>query len=105
MVQELATVLARPAVGRLGDEAIGALADAYRGWAHAHPGRYQSTVAWQRRTRPRSPRARPHARLRNMSDLARRVGTSREFLCKAFSDKAEPRPNPRTAIALFTPTR
>jgi AcrR family transcriptional regulator len=43
--QELAAVLARAAVGKSGDEAIGALADAYRGWAHAHPGRYQSTVA------------------------------------------------------------
>lgn len=43
--QELATVLARAAVGKSGDEAIAALADAYRSWAHAHPGRYQSTVA------------------------------------------------------------
>ena len=43
--QELAGVLARAAVGRSGDEAIAALANAYRTWAHAHPGRYQSTVA------------------------------------------------------------
>jgi AcrR family transcriptional regulator len=43
--QELADVLARAAVGRSGAEAIGALALAYRSWAHAHPGRYQSTVA------------------------------------------------------------
>jgi AcrR family transcriptional regulator len=43
--RELAGVLARATVGRSGDEAIAALADAYRGWAHAHPGRYQSTVA------------------------------------------------------------
>jgi AcrR family transcriptional regulator len=43
--QELAAVLARAAVGRSGDEALAALAHAYRQWAHAHPGRYQSTVA------------------------------------------------------------
>jgi AcrR family transcriptional regulator len=43
--QELAAVLARAAVGRSGDEALAALAQAYRQWAHAHPGRYQSTVA------------------------------------------------------------
>jgi AcrR family transcriptional regulator len=43
--QELAAVLARAAVGRSGDEAIQAVALAYRRWGHAHPGRYQSTVA------------------------------------------------------------
>jgi AcrR family transcriptional regulator len=43
--QELAAVLSRAAVGRSGDEAVAALADSYRQWAHAHPGRYQSTVA------------------------------------------------------------
>jgi AcrR family transcriptional regulator len=43
--RELADVLARAAVGRAGDEAIAAVADAYREWAHVHPGRYQSTVA------------------------------------------------------------
>jgi AcrR family transcriptional regulator len=43
--RELADVLARAAVGRSGAEAIRALAQAYRSWAHAHPGRYQSTVA------------------------------------------------------------
>jgi AcrR family transcriptional regulator len=43
--RELGGVLARATVGRSGDDAIAALADAYRGWAHAHPGRYQSTMA------------------------------------------------------------
>jgi AcrR family transcriptional regulator len=43
--QELADVLARAAIGRSGDQAIAALAGAYRTWAQTHPGRYQSTVA------------------------------------------------------------
>ena len=42
--RELAGVLARAAVGRSGDQAIVALAGAYRTWARAHPGRYRSTV-------------------------------------------------------------
>jgi AcrR family transcriptional regulator len=42
--EELAAVLARAAVGRSGDEAVAALAAAYRRWAHAHPGRYDATV-------------------------------------------------------------
>ncbi len=43
--RELADVLGRAAVGRSGDDAVAALAGAYRQWARAHPGRYQSTVA------------------------------------------------------------
>jgi AcrR family transcriptional regulator len=38
--QELAGVLGRAAVGRARDEAIIAMARAYRAWAHKHPGRY-----------------------------------------------------------------
>jgi AcrR family transcriptional regulator len=38
--QELAGVLGRAAVGRARDEAITAMARAYRTWAHEHPGRY-----------------------------------------------------------------
>jgi AcrR family transcriptional regulator len=38
--QELAQVLGRAAVGRARDEAIIAMARAYRTWAHTHPGRY-----------------------------------------------------------------
>ncbi|MGB7817658.1 MAG: TetR/AcrR family transcriptional regulator, partial [Ornithinibacter sp.] len=39
---ELADVLGRAAVGRSRDDAVRALAAAYRTWAHAHPGRYQA---------------------------------------------------------------
>ena len=41
---ELADVLRRAAVGRARDEALVAIADAYRAWATAHPGRYAATV-------------------------------------------------------------
>jgi AcrR family transcriptional regulator len=41
---ELADVLGRAAVGKSGDDAIRALATAYRRWALAHPGRYSATV-------------------------------------------------------------
>ncbi|MGA7688705.1 MAG: WHG domain-containing protein [Jiangellales bacterium] len=41
---ELAEVLGRAAVGRSGDDAIRALATAYRTWAHQHPGRYQAAL-------------------------------------------------------------
>lgn len=38
--RELAGILARAAIGRERGDAITAIADAYRGWAHEHPGRY-----------------------------------------------------------------
>ena len=41
---ELADVLARAAVGKSRDDAVRALASAYRSWAHQHPGRYQATL-------------------------------------------------------------
>ncbi len=41
---ELADVLGRAAVGKSGDDAIRALATAYRRWALEHPGRYSATV-------------------------------------------------------------
>ena len=41
---ELADVLGRAAVGKSGDDAIRALAAAYRRWAVQHPGRYSATV-------------------------------------------------------------
>jgi AcrR family transcriptional regulator len=41
---DLGAALARAAVGRSGDEAVRALAVAYRDWARAHPGRYEATV-------------------------------------------------------------
>jgi AcrR family transcriptional regulator len=41
---ELADILARAAVGKSRDDAIRALAAAYRSWAHDHPGRYQATL-------------------------------------------------------------
>jgi AcrR family transcriptional regulator len=41
---ELAEVLGRAAVGRSRDDAIRALAAAYRRWAVEHPGRYSATV-------------------------------------------------------------
>jgi AcrR family transcriptional regulator len=37
---ELANILARAAIGRERGDAITAIAQAYRGWAHEHPGRY-----------------------------------------------------------------
>jgi AcrR family transcriptional regulator len=42
--RELGDVLARATVGRSGPDAVRALADAYRGWVLAHPGRYAATV-------------------------------------------------------------
>ena len=41
---ELGEVLGRAAVGKSGDDAIRALATAYRRWALGHPGRYSATV-------------------------------------------------------------
>ena len=41
---ELCDVLGRAAVGKAGDDAIRAVATAYRTWALKHPGRYASTV-------------------------------------------------------------
>jgi AcrR family transcriptional regulator len=41
---ELAEQLARAASGRARHDALHALADAYRGWAAEHPGRYESTL-------------------------------------------------------------
>ena len=41
---ELADVIRRAAVGRARDEALFAIADAYRTWATEHPGRYVATV-------------------------------------------------------------
>ena len=41
---ELGEVLARASVGKAGDDAIRALAGAYRTWAHQHPGRYYASV-------------------------------------------------------------
>ena len=41
---ELGEVLGRAAVGKAGDDAIGALSTAYRRWALEHPGRYSATV-------------------------------------------------------------
>ncbi len=43
--RELGDVMARATMGRSGDDAVVALADAYRAWAGAHPGRYAATVA------------------------------------------------------------
>ena len=42
--RELGEVLARASVGKAGDDAIRALAGAYRAWAHQHPGRYHAIV-------------------------------------------------------------
>ena len=39
---ELASALARAAVGRSGADAIHSMAHAYRTWAHLHPGRYEA---------------------------------------------------------------
>ncbi len=41
---ELADVMRRSAVGKSGDAALVAIAEAYRTWASAHPGRYAATV-------------------------------------------------------------
>ncbi|MBX3100087.1 MAG: WHG domain-containing protein [Salinibacterium sp.] len=41
---EIADVLARATVGRSRDDALDALAFAYRDWARRHPGRYEATV-------------------------------------------------------------
>lgn len=43
--RELTDVLTRAAVGRSRGDAIMAAAGAYREWAHAHPGRYQLSLA------------------------------------------------------------
>ncbi|MET7667191.1 TetR/AcrR family transcriptional regulator [Micromonospora luteifusca] len=40
---ELATEMTTAAVGRAGGDALRAIADAYRGYAHRHPGRYPVT--------------------------------------------------------------
>lgn len=42
--QEMADVFARAAAGRSGADALLAVADACRGWAREHPGRYAATV-------------------------------------------------------------
>ena len=42
--RELAEVLGRSAVGRSGEDAVIAIAGAYRAWALEHPGRYAATV-------------------------------------------------------------
>jgi AcrR family transcriptional regulator len=41
---ELTAVLATATAGRSGPEAVRALAEAYRGWGQAHPGRYAATL-------------------------------------------------------------
>ena len=43
-VRELTAVLTTAAVGRAGRDALAALADAYRDYAHRHPGRYAATL-------------------------------------------------------------
>lgn len=43
-IDELGAALATAAVGRSRDDALRGLADAYRGYAHAHPGRYEETL-------------------------------------------------------------
>ncbi|GAB3919088.1 TetR family transcriptional regulator [Microlunatus endophyticus] len=42
--RDLGVALARAAVGRSGVDAVRAIADAYRKWVLAHPGRYAATV-------------------------------------------------------------
>lgn len=42
--KNLANALGQAAIGRARDEAIGALALAYRGWALEHPGQYPMTM-------------------------------------------------------------
>jgi AcrR family transcriptional regulator len=44
-LEELGAALRDAAVGRAGDDALRALAGAYRGYALAHPGRYAATQA------------------------------------------------------------
>lgn len=41
---DLGDALGRAAVGVAGDDAVDALADAYRDWAKRHPGRYSATL-------------------------------------------------------------
>jgi AcrR family transcriptional regulator len=43
-VRELTTVLSKATVGRAGRDALHAMADAYRAYATAHPGRYAASV-------------------------------------------------------------
>lgn len=43
-VRQLSERLRRAAVGKAGDEAIVSVADAYRAFAHAHPGIYPATL-------------------------------------------------------------
>lgn len=43
-VDELGRELGRAAVGKAGGDALQALAHAYRGYAHVHPGRYAATL-------------------------------------------------------------
>jgi AcrR family transcriptional regulator len=43
-VRELTRALSKATVGRSGGDALRALADAYRAYAHAHPGRYAASV-------------------------------------------------------------
>lgn len=40
--RDLGEALMRASVGRSGSEAVRTMAQAYRGWAHLHPGRYQA---------------------------------------------------------------
>jgi AcrR family transcriptional regulator len=42
--RDLGDEISRAAVGRSGREALAAVCHAYRGWVHAHPGRYAATV-------------------------------------------------------------
>lgn len=44
VLEDLAEELQRAAVGRAGKDALHALAHAYRGFAHRHPGRYALTL-------------------------------------------------------------
>ena len=44
-MRELAGVLGKAAVGRSRGDALRAVAEAYRGYAHDHPGRYAATLA------------------------------------------------------------
>lgn len=48
-VRQLTDVLRTAAVGRSGGDALRALADAYRAYAHEHPGRYSATQIAPRR--------------------------------------------------------
>lgn len=45
VLRELHAELSAAAVGRSGEDALVAMADAYRSYAHRHPGRYSATVA------------------------------------------------------------